>query len=80
VVASVAVAALPDVFWFSVGKSAATAMEGAPVPVVFFRIPVAKPAIETPLILFTVKTPEESVTSPVWVTFETLAVLVTCWL
>jgi hypothetical protein len=79
VVASVAVAALPVVDWFSVGKSAATAIDGAPVLVVFLRMPVARPAIEMPLILPTVRTPDASVTSPVWVAFETLAVLVTCW-
>jgi hypothetical protein len=33
----------------------------------------------TPLILLTVKTPEASVTSPVWVTFDTLVVLIPCW-
>ena len=33
-------AALPVVFWFKVGKSAATAMVRAPVPVVLFKIPV----------------------------------------
>ena len=80
VVARVAVAALPVVDWFSVGKSPATAIDGAPVLVVFFTMPVARPAIETLLILVTVSTPEASVTSPVWVMLETLAVLVTCWL
>ena len=80
VVAVVAVAALPVVFWLSVGKSAATAMDGTPVLVVFLRMPVARPANETPLILLTVRTPAASVTSPVWVALETLAVLVTCWL
>ena len=35
------VAALPVVFWLSVGKSAATAMLKAPVVVVLFIIPVA---------------------------------------
>jgi hypothetical protein len=47
-------AAVPEVFWFSVGKSPATAIEGAPVVVVFFRMPVARPARDTPLIFPTV--------------------------
>ena len=37
-----AVAALPVVFWFRVGKSAATAIVKAPVDVVLFRMPVAR--------------------------------------
>lgn len=37
----VTVAAFPVVFWFSVGKSPATAMVKAPVVVVLFKIPVA---------------------------------------
>lgn len=37
----VRVAALPVVFWFNVGKSAATAIDNPPVVVVDFRIPVA---------------------------------------
>jgi len=63
----VAVAALPVVLWLSVGKSAATAMLGAPVPVVFFRIPVASPLSATPLIRATVVAtlPDAVVTSPV---------------
>lgn len=79
-VAVVAVAALPVVLWLSVGKSAATAIDGTPVLVVFLTMPVARLSIKTPLIFLTVRTPDASVTSPVWVTFETLAVLVTCWL
>ena len=35
-------AAVPEVFWFKVGKSAATAIDNAPVVVVLFTIPVAK--------------------------------------
>jgi len=63
----VAVAALPVVLWLSVGKSAATAMLGAPVPVVFLRMPVASPLSATPLIRATVVAtlPEGVVTSPV---------------
>jgi hypothetical protein len=80
VVASVEVAAFPVVFWFSVGKSAGLATETAPVPVVFFKMPVGRSDNRVPLIFVTVRTPEESVTSPVWVAFETLAVLATCWL
>ena len=61
--------AVPVVFWLSVGKSAATAMEGTPVVVVFFRMPVASPAKAVPLILVTVvvRTPvePEAVASPV---------------
>jgi len=111
--AVVAVAAFPVVLWLSVGKSAATAIEGTPVLVVFLRIPVDSPANETPfnpladvavvadpavvaVAAFPVvlwlsmgksaataidgaPVPEASVTSPVWVAFETLAVLITCW-
>ena len=36
----VRVAALPVVFWFNVGKSAATAIDNAPVVVVDFKMPV----------------------------------------
>src|SRR4029078_5364812 len=63
----VALAALAVRLWFSVGKSAATAMLGAPVPVVFFRIPVASPLSATPLIRLTVVAlrPDEVVTSTV---------------
>ena len=57
-----------------VGKSAATAIEGAPVVVVFLRMPVAKPDINTPFILTTVKA-VDPVASPVWVALVTLAVL-----
>ena len=39
---AVAVAAFPVVFWLRVGKSPATAIVKAPVPVVDFKIPVAK--------------------------------------
>ena len=35
-------AAEPVVFWFNVGKSAATATVRAPVPVVVFKIPVPR--------------------------------------
>ena len=41
----VSVAADPVVLWFNVGKSAATAVVNAPVPVVVFTIPVAKAAV-----------------------------------
>ena len=60
-------AAVPVVFWFRVGKSAATAMLGTPVVMVFLRMPVAKPARATPLILPTVvaTVPAVEVTSPV---------------
>ena len=61
----VAVAALPVVFWLRVGKSAAMAILGTPVPVVFLRIPVAKPAREVPLILTTVVAFPTEVASPV---------------
>jgi hypothetical protein len=40
----VTVAAFPVVDWLRVGKSLATAIEGTPVAVVFFNIPVAKAA------------------------------------
>ena len=66
--AVVRVAALPVVFWLRVGKSAATAMLGTPVPVVFFRIPVVNPANEVPLIFTTVTATEPdplAVASPV---------------
>ena len=62
--AVVAVAALPVVFWFRIGKSAATAIDGTPVPVVFFNIPVDKPDREVPLIFCTVLAPAVPVTSP----------------
>jgi hypothetical protein len=62
-------AAVPEVFWFNVGKSAATAIEGTPVPVVFLRIPVPNEDINVPLIFVTVavRTPVllAAVTSPV---------------
>ena len=62
-------AAVPLVFWLSVGKSPATAMLGTPVVVVFLRMPVARPANDVPLILVTaaVSAPVEplAVTSPV---------------
>lgn len=63
----VAVAALPVVLWLNVGKSASTAMLGAPVPEVFLRIPVASPLSATPLIFPTVVAtlPDDVVTSPV---------------
>lgn len=48
------VAALPVVFWLRVGKSPATAILGTHVAVVFFNIPVARPASEVPFILVTV--------------------------
>lgn len=35
-------AAVPEVFWFSVGKSAATAIDNAPEVVVLLSMPVAK--------------------------------------
>ena len=57
-------AAEPVVFWLSVGKSAATAMDGTPVVVVFFKIPVARPAIEVPFIFPTTVAPCVPVTSP----------------
>ena len=37
--------AVPVVFWFNVGKSAATAIDSAPVVVVDFRMPVANAAV-----------------------------------
>lgn len=40
-----AVAAFPVVFWLSVGKSAATAIERSPVLVVLLRIPVVSAAV-----------------------------------
>ena len=51
----------------SVGKSAATAMLGTPVPAVFFRMPVASPLRATPLIRETgvATLPDGVVTSPV---------------
>ena len=60
----VTVAALPVVFWFRIGKSPAMAIEGTPVPVVFFSIPVPSPAREVPLIFCTVLAPAVPVTSP----------------
>ena len=51
----VTVAALPVVDWLRVGKSLAIAMEGTPVVVVFFNIPVASAARLWPLILTTVR-------------------------
>jgi len=63
-------AAEPEVFWFKVGKSPATAIEGTPVVVVFFKIPVASPDIRTPLILTTVSA-VLPVASPVCVALET---------
>ena len=57
-------AALPVVFWFKVGKSPATAIEGTPVPVVFFKIPDDKPANDMPLILPTTVANGVPVTSP----------------
>jgi hypothetical protein len=60
----VTLAAVPVVLWFNVGKSAATAIDGTPVVVVFFKIPVAKPAKEVPLILTTVSA-VDPVASPV---------------
>jgi hypothetical protein len=74
-VAVVAVNALPVVLWLRVGKSEAMAIDGAPVAVVFLTMPVAREDIWTLLIFVTVSTPLASVTSPVWVAFETLAVL-----
>ena len=60
---------VPEVFWFNVGKSAATAIDGTPVPVVFLRIPVPNEDINVPLIFVTVavRTPVllAAVTSPV---------------
>ena len=41
-------------FWFNVGKSPAMAIDGTPVPVVFFRMPVPSPANDVPLIFVTV--------------------------
>jgi hypothetical protein len=61
---AVAVAALPAVFWFSIGKSAAIAIEGTPVPVVFLRIPVPSVDRSVPLIPTTVR-PVAPVASPV---------------
>jgi hypothetical protein len=78
--AVVAVNALPVVLWFRVGKSAAMAIDGTPVAVVFLTMPVAREDIWTLLIFVTLRTPLVSVTSPVWVMFETLAVLAVCWL
>jgi hypothetical protein len=53
----------------SVGKSAATAIDGTPVVVVFLRMPVARPDSAVPLILVTVAASApvlpEAVTSPV---------------
>ena len=60
----VTLAAVPVVFWLSVGKSAATAMLGTPVVVVFINIPVARPAMEVPLICSTTLAPCVPVTSP----------------
>ena len=51
----VTVAALPVVFWLSIGKSPATAMDGTPVTVVFFRMPVASPANDVLFIAVTVE-------------------------
>ena len=62
--AAVAVAALPVVSWFRTGKSAATAMLGTPVTVVFFRMPVSSPARETRLSLPTTVAAWVPVTSP----------------
>ena len=63
-------AAEPEVFWFKVGKSAATAMLGTPVVVVFLSIPVARPDITTPLMATTVKA-VAPVASPVCVALLT---------
>ena len=63
-------AAVPELFWFKTGKSAATAIDGAPVVVVFFSMPVASPDINTPLIFTTVKA-VEPVASPVCVALDT---------
>lgn len=41
----VTVAAFPVVFWFSVGKSDAVAIDNVPVLVVDFKIPVANAAV-----------------------------------
>ena len=48
----------------------AVAMLGAPVEVVFFKMPVARPDINTPLIATTVKA-VEPVASPVCVALDT---------
>ena len=56
--------AVPVVFWLRVGKSAAMAMLGTPVLVVFFRMPVPRPAKDVPLILPTTVAPCVPVTSP----------------
>ena len=63
-------AAVPVLFWFKTGKSAAIAIDGAPVVVVFFSMPVASPDINTPLILTTVSA-VLPVASPVCVALET---------
>ena len=63
-------AAVPELFWFKTGKSAATAIDGTPVVVVFFSMPVASPDINTPLIFTTVKA-VEPVASPVCVALLT---------
>lgn len=47
----------PVVLWLSVGKSAATAILGTPVEVVFLRMPVARPDISVPLISFALINP-----------------------
>lgn len=52
------------------GKSAPVAILGTPVPVLFFKIPVANPAKEVPLIRLTVNA-VDPVASPVWVAFVT---------
>ena len=62
----VRVAADPVVFWFSVGKSPATAIDGTPVVVVFFRMPVARLDRRVPLMPTTVTAPDP-VASPVCV-------------
>ena len=61
----VQLAELPDVFWLSVGKSPATAIDGTPVVVVFLSIPVARTAKDVPFILTTVAAFPTDVTSPV---------------
>lgn len=66
----VTVAAFPVVDWLRVGKSPATAIDGTPVAVVFFNIPVASAARFCPLIATTVKA-VAPVASPVWVAFDT---------
>jgi hypothetical protein len=50
-----------------------------PVPVVLFRMPVERSESLTLLIPVTLSDPLVSVTSPVWVALETLAVLIPCW-